>query len=187
MEVGACAGDGSRAISGYGTTTDTASGSDTTTTGTSSVVIPTTTTTRALSSDSVSMTNDNLICAAENDACTAESSCLACPGAILSSQEACQGLDFDSDTATCDEKQQANCCALVGGTDCENNALLGALYGGWRSLDLVRLREWEADVHRKSLGGGKLYAGWNVQHTESVGRVCSCCRAGLHRSCHTVG
>ncbi|CAM9563677.1 unnamed protein product [Ectocarpus sp. 13 AM-2016] len=128
VEVADCAGDGSRAISGSDTTTDTAPGSDTTTTGNSSVVFPTATTTSAFSSDSVSMTNDTSVCVSENDACTADPTCLACAGAILSSQEACQGSDFDSNTATCDEKQEANCCALEGGTDCENNALLGALY-----------------------------------------------------------
>ncbi|CAN0089532.1 unnamed protein product [Ectocarpus sp. 4 AP-2014] len=137
VEVADCAGDGSRAISGSDTITDTASASDTTTTGNSSVVFPTTTTTSAFSSDSVSMTNDTSTCVAENDACTADPTYLACAGAILSSQEACQGSDFDSDTATCDEKQEANCCALEGGTNCENNALLGALYGRWRSLDLA--------------------------------------------------
>ncbi|CBJ31483.1 expressed unknown protein [Ectocarpus siliculosus] len=128
VEVGACAEDGSRAISGSDTSTDSISTTDTTTTGNSSVVFPTTTTTSAFSSDSVSMTNDTAICVAENDACTADPTCLACAGAILSSQEVCQGSDFDSETATCDEKQEANCCALEGGTDCENNVLLGALY-----------------------------------------------------------
>ncbi|CAM9912353.1 unnamed protein product, partial [Ectocarpus fasciculatus] len=111
VEVGACAGDGSRAISGSDST--------------SSVAFPTTTTTSAFSSDSVSMTNDTSICAAEDDACTADPSCLACVEAAVSSQEACQ---VDYDTATCDEKHEANCCAIAGGTDCENNALLGALY-----------------------------------------------------------
>ncbi|CAN0070118.1 unnamed protein product, partial [Ectocarpus sp. 12 AP-2014] len=107
IDIGDCAADGSRAISGSSTTTDT-----------DDAVIDTTTETDDKHAALVSSHTD---CPTEISACNADSECVTCTQSYVDAVEGC----FESATgSTCDDIEEAVCCAVDG---CEDNEALNDL------------------------------------------------------------
>lgn len=137
VEVGACVGEGSRAISGSDTTTDSISTTGTTTPG----VIGgsnsytehtfTTYTTPGLFSDSgttTSMTSTG--CPTEELACVEDSACAECYQSMWDSWVPCESSLVTSGDG-CDRLEDRACCAIDG---CEDNELLVAYFGAFLVL-----------------------------------------------------
>ncbi|CAN0331713.1 unnamed protein product [Ectocarpus sp. 6 AP-2014] len=108
FDIGDCASDGSRAISGSDTTTDTDSAGY--------LTAPTTTST----TDTIytSMTTSETECATEVEACNDDTECVDCVTSYTALEEGC--LESAGGT-TCDDLEGAVCCAVDG---CEDNVAL---------------------------------------------------------------
>ncbi|CAM9620263.1 unnamed protein product [Ectocarpus sp. 13 AM-2016] len=105
IDNGDCAADGSRGISNSDTTTDT-----------DGTAIDTTT-----DSPYTSMTTSETDCPTEISACKADSECVTCTQSYIDAVEGC----FASATgSTCDDVEEAVCCAVDG---CEDNEALSDL------------------------------------------------------------
>ncbi|CAN0470964.1 unnamed protein product [Ectocarpus sp. 12 AP-2014] len=111
VDIGDCASDGSRGISGSDTTTDTDSAGYLTT--------PTTTST----TDTIytSTTTSETECAIEVEACNDDTECVGCATSYAALVEGC--LESAGGT-TCDDLEGAVCCAVDG---CEDNVALNDL------------------------------------------------------------
>ncbi|CAN0057616.1 unnamed protein product [Scytosiphon promiscuus] len=143
IAVDECVADGSRAISGSddlttGTDSQTdviptsssstsglTSDSDLTTTDTGSDIVPTPSPSSSLTSstDVTSTTSDTDPCLVELDGCDEDATCSACLSLVAAAESACQGSDFNSDTATCSEILDNACCHIADDLDCANTAL----------------------------------------------------------------
>ncbi|CAM9951898.1 unnamed protein product [Ectocarpus sp. 12 AP-2014] len=111
VDIGDCASDGSRGISGSDTTTDTDSAGYLTTptpTPTTDTIYP-------------SMTTSETECAIEVEACNDDTECVGCATSYAALVEGC--LESAGGT-TCDDLEGAVCCAVDG---CEDNVALNDL------------------------------------------------------------
>lgn len=84
----------------------------------------------ALASAPTPSSDSDRLCAAEVDACAADSTCLAC---ILESNDNYDGClpdaGYDVFTAPCSDVKDVVCCQMGDLLSCRSNALLGAFWG----------------------------------------------------------
>ncbi|CAM9840936.1 unnamed protein product [Ectocarpus sp. 8 AP-2014] len=115
VDIGDCASDGSRAISGSDTTTDTDSA------GYLTAPTPTSTTDTIYTS----MTTSETECPVEAEACDADAECVDCVTSYAALMEGCIA---SATVSTCDDLEGVMCCAVDG---CEDNDALNDFLGAF--------------------------------------------------------